>query len=66
LFSASILNWTTKYPDDFKLAFEKAMATVQGVLRLTVQCGGGELQLVRSRQELENPTVLVHAQLVTL
>jgi len=64
LFTASILNWTTKHPADFKLAFEKAMATVQGVLRLTVACGGGELQLVHSRQELENPTVLVTAESV--
>lgn len=75
LFAALFLAWMYCSDGDTKLALEKTIATLQGVLRRTYECAGDvaglskrdraaavELRLIQSRQDIEKPEILVHAQ----
>ena len=69
LLAALLLAWVHRHPNDLQLAVEKATATVQAVLKRTVEAvvaaggdpaAGGvppELLLVQSKREIEEPPV---------
>lgn len=63
LLAALLLAWTERLEDDMVGAVERAVASVQAVLRNTVAKGDkrGELRLIQSRRELEAPAVTLRA-----
>ncbi|XP_072178612.1 pyridoxal kinase-like [Diadema setosum] len=79
LFSALMLVWTHKHPDNLLLACEKALSTMQAVLKRTLLsaqelAGPGnvptaaqrELRLVKSKQDIEEPPSLVAGKYLEL
>jgi len=67
LFSALLLGWSIRSLN-FSDACEKAVATLQAVLTKTYQerlkGRGMELQLIQSKKEIENPVVVLHAEVI--
>ncbi|XP_033117147.1 pyridoxal kinase-like [Anneissia japonica] len=72
VFSALLLVWTHKYPDNLQLACEQVISTMQGILQRTYKeaqllAGPGgtpspaqsELRLIDSKVDIENPCVQV-------
>ncbi|XP_046979597.1 pyridoxal kinase isoform X2 [Schistocerca americana] len=75
LFAALFLAWMYHSDGDTKLALEKTIATLQGVLHRTHEFAGDvtglskpmkaaavELRLIQSRQDIEKPEIRVRAQ----
>lgn len=79
LLSALMLVWTHKHPDNLLLACEKALSTMQAVLKRTLEgaqdlAGPGnmpapaqrELRLVKSKQDIEAPPALLQGKYLEL
>eukprot|EP00057_Strongylocentrotus_purpuratus_P034063 XP_793776.4 PREDICTED: pyridoxal kinase [Strongylocentrotus purpuratus] len=79
LLSALLLVWTHKHPDNLLLACEKALSTMQTVLKRTLEsaqalAGPGnmpspaqrELRLVKSKKDIENPPTLIQGKYLEL
>lgn len=79
LLSALLLVWTHKHPDNLLLACEKALSTMQAVLKRTLEsaqalAGPGnmpspaqrELRLVNSKKDIENPQTLIQGKYLKL
>lgn len=73
LFSALLLAWCHVHADNFLLACEKAIGSIQGVLRKTVEYTKSlhakevpmrlcELRLIQSKKEIEEPALLFCAE----
>lgn len=75
LFTALLLAWLHKHSDDFKLACEKAVSTMQHVLRRTLEhskqvvlhpdtppAARMELRLIQSVKDIQNPQLCVKVQ----
>ena len=60
MFASLLLSWISK-GDKASVACEKAVGTMQAVLKRTVEMGG-ELKIVQSRQEIEKPEIKYQAQ----
>ena len=60
-FSSLVLSWISR-GDSISVACEKAVATLQVVLKRTEEMGG-ELKIVQSKSDTENPQVIYHAEL---
>eukprot|EP00053_Salpingoeca_punica_P007285 m.66932 g.66932 ORF g.66932 m.66932 type:complete len:296 (-) comp14084_c0_seq3:226-1113(-) len=72
LFSALLLAWAVQHPDQPHVAVEKCIASIQAVLRRTIEHRGSstrtqdcELQLIQSKADIENPSVVYRATLTT-
>jgi len=64
LTAALLLAWSRRHPQPSELAtvIEKVGASLQAVLRRTMQVGRSEICLLDVQEELRNPRVLVHAE----
>ncbi|TMW59970.1 hypothetical protein Poli38472_000012 [Pythium oligandrum] len=64
LFSALLLVWLHRLPNNFKLVLENVISTIQAVLKITLKLGGRncELKLIQSRHVIANPTSRVTAR----
>jgi len=73
LFSGLLLAWCHVHADNFPLACEKAIGSIQGVLGKTVEYTKtlnnvaepmrlGELRLIQSKKEIEDPVLRFHAE----
>jgi pyridoxine kinase len=63
---ASLILANMKENSPLPLALERAVASVQHVLKYTAEQGGGELRLIECWEGLINPQVQHHAEQVTL
>ncbi|XP_021076766.1 pyridoxal kinase-like [Mus pahari] len=74
LFTAMLLAWTHKHPDNLKVACEKTVSAMQHVLQRNSRCvkadaGEGqkpspaqlELRMVQSKRDIEDPEIVVQA-----
>jgi pyridoxine kinase len=61
IFSALLLGWMARNPEDMKTAVELAVSTTYLVLKKTHDCGGGELRVIESKKIIEEPAVLFPA-----
>jgi pyridoxine kinase len=79
LFAALLLAWLHKHPDNFKLACEKVVSTMQRVLRRTLEhskevvlhpdtppAAAMELRLIQSIIDIQNPTLCVEVHPLVL
>ena len=60
MFASLLLSWISK-GDKASVACEKAVGTMQAVLKRTVEMGG-ELKIVQSRGDIEEPKIIYQAQ----
>ena len=64
LVMALLLAWSHRHPRNLTLVLEKCGATMQAVINRTAQkhnYGAGELQLIQSKNDIENPQILIRA-----
>jgi len=65
LVAALLLAWTHRHPTQLLLALEKCGATMQAVINRTAvkhNYGPGELQLIQSKKDIEDPQVVIRAE----
>jgi len=59
---AALLLAHTAHGAPLATAVERAVATLQAVLQRTIAAGGGELQLISSRDDILNPTITLYTE----
>jgi len=65
LVAALLLAWTHRHPQQLDLALEKCNATMQAVMQRTAiahNYGPGELKLIQSKRDIEDPQVTIRAE----
>ncbi|KAG8225003.1 hypothetical protein J437_LFUL006014 [Ladona fulva] len=77
LFTALFLAWMSHTQDDLKASLEKTIATMQAVLKRTIEHGKSlgneestpgnfELRLIQSKEEIEKPKVVIKAEVLNI
>uniref|UniRef100_A0A3P9LYS2 Pyridoxal kinase n=1 Tax=Oryzias latipes TaxID=8090 RepID=A0A3P9LYS2_ORYLA len=74
LFAAMLLAWTHHHPTDLKTACEKTVSVMHHVIQRTIAYTAGpgkkpspallELRMVQSKADIENPTIVVQAEVL--